>query len=297
MELRHLRYFIAVAEELHFGKAAERLKIAQPPLSHQIKQLETELGVPLLYRTKRKVELTEAGKVFLKRCYQILSDVNKACEEAQSIYRGEIGQLTIGFGGAVYDLLPPILDIYQNKYPNLKIIFQQLTTSDQVKALTEGKIDVGLLVSPIDSPHLKFEVIREEPFIAALPKTHRLAKLKQPIDVSELANEPFIMTPRSVGPSYYDAIISLCFQAGFSPKTSQEVQELQTILALVASGMGAALLPSSFQFLKNDDVVYLPLKKSKATCKIAAAWHKDNKSPIVHSFLNLIRELMIPYMS
>ncbi|MFK2826656.1 LysR family transcriptional regulator [Bacillus sp. B190/17] len=295
MELRHLKYFIAVAEELHFGRAAQRLQMAQPPLSQQIKQLEAELNVLLFSRTKQRVELTKAGEVFLKRAYEVLNRVHLACEEAKSIDRGEAGQLILASTGSIaFELLPLLLRSYQEKYPNVNIILRQLSTTEQLEALHDNSIHVGLLILPVESPSLHVEMVREEPFIVALPKTHPLAAEKEPIDVSRLANEHFIMTPRKAGQSYYDAIISLCQHAGFSPKKTQEAQELHTALSFVASGIGIALLPASIQFVKNDEIVYLQLKKSFTMCKVGAAWNKNETSAVVHSFISFLREAIIP---
>ncbi|KMY42751.1 LysR family transcriptional regulator [Peribacillus loiseleuriae] len=294
MELRHLKYFIAVAEELHFGRAAQRLQMAQPPLSHQIKQLENELDVLLFSRTKQRVELTKAGEVFLKRAYEILNRVHLACEEAKSIDRGEAGQLVLAFTGSIaFELLPLLLRRFQEQYPNINIVLRQLSSTEQMEALHDSSIHVGLLILPIESGSFHVEMLREEPFIVALPKTHRLATETEPIDVSILANEQFIMTPRKAGESYYDAIISLCQHAGFSPKKTQDALELHTALSFVASGIGIALLPSSIQFVKNDDIVYLQLKKSYTTCKIGAAWNKKETSPVVHSFISFLQETII----
>lgn len=295
MELRHLKYFVAVAEELHFGRAAERLRIAQPPLSQQIKQLEAELDLLLFSRTKQRVGLTEAGEVFLKRAYEILNRVNYACEEAKRIARGEAGQLILAFTGSIaFDLLPLILRAFQERYPNINIVLRQLTTSEQIEALHEGSIHVGLLVMPVESITVNIEMLREEPFIVALPKTHPLANEVEPIELSRLANELFIMTPRNAGQSYYDAVISLCQHAGFSPKKTQEAQELHTAVSFVASGIGIALLPSSIQFVKNEEIVYLQLKKSFTTCKTGVAWNKDETSLVVHTFISFLKEMNFP---
>ncbi|KAB7706689.1 LysR family transcriptional regulator [Bacillus aerolatus] len=298
MELRHLKYFVAVAEELHFGRAAQRLQMAQPPLSQQIKQLEAELSVLLFSRTKQRVELTKAGEAFLKRTYEILNRVHLACEEAKSIDRGESGQLILAFTGSIaFELLPLLLRSYQEKYPNINIVLRQMTTTEQMEALHESTIHVGLLNIPVESASVHVEMLREEPFIAALPKTHPLASETEPIDVSRLANEHFIMTPRKAGQSYYDAVISLCQHAGFSPKKTQEAQELHTALSFVASGIGISLLPSSIQFVKNDEIVYLQLKKSFTTCKVGAAWNKKESSPVVHSFISFLKESIIPSLT
>lgn len=293
MELRHLKYFVAVANELHFGRAAEKLQIAQPPLSQQIKALEEELGVLLFERTKRRVALTESGKAFLKRVNKILKDIDQACVEAVSIHRGESGQIKLGFAGLVtFDLLPFLLQTFQERYPRVKVTMHHLTTTEQIEALEENEIDIGILIPPVDSRRIHLDVIREEPFILAINRAHPFGKMNKAIYLSALANNKFIMPPRSAGPGYYDSIISLCHQAGFSPNTSQEAKELQTVVSLVAAGIGVAILPSSIQNIKNDHVTYLPINN---TIKIQTciAYKKDNTSAVIESFLSLIRKSLI----
>ncbi len=298
MELRHLRYFIAVAEELHFGRAANRLQISQPPLSQQIKQLETELGLLLFSRTRQRVDLTTAGKSFLQNAYKVMNLIDQACEEAKRVDRGESGQLILAFTGAIaFDLLPTILRAYQEKYPNINIILKQMTTAEQIKSFQKKAIHVGLVVMPVNSESLNIELLHEEPFIVVLPKTHHLAKQKGRVNLANLVNEQFIMTPRNSGEGYYDSIISLCQSAGFSPKKTQEAEELHTVVSFVASGMGIAILPSSIQFLKNDDIVYFPLKHDFPTYNTGVAWSKTEISPVVHSFISFLRETIIPDFS
>ncbi len=297
MELRHVRYFVTLAKELHFGRAAERLQLAQPALSQQIKQLETEIGVPLFHRTKRQVHLTEAGKVFLNRANQILIQVDDACEEAKRVHKGQSGELKLGFAGLVtFDLLPFILKVYREHYPNVKIVLRHLPTVEQVNGLLEEEIDVGILIPPIESVSLDLEVLRKESFIVALPKSHPLAQSASSLYMSDLMNESFIMPPRLSGPGYFDAIISLCYQAGFSPKTVQEAQELQTMVSLVASEFGVCILPASIQYLKNENVAYLPIQDEYTKIHTAIACKKDNFSPVVCSFLTLMKEEVIPHL-
>lgn len=290
MELRHLKYFIAVAEELHFRRAADRLQMAQPPLSQQIKKLENNLEVSLFNRTQRKVELTEAGRVFLDRCYEILDLINSTTEEVRRVQSGDIGQFTLGFTGSVtFDLLPKILRLYQYYYPDVHINLKQLTTSEQIDALNEGNIHIGLLISPIESTTLELEDLRKETFLAVLPKDHRLANEGHPINPSMLKDEQFIMTAKEAGSAYYNSTISFLHKNGFSPKISLEVQELYTVVAMVASRWGIALLPESIRFLKNPEVVYKQLENSFTT-KTSIAYCKKTNSPIVESFIKLVKD-------
>ncbi|WP_247747124.1 LysR family transcriptional regulator [Alkalihalobacillus sp. BA299] len=292
IEIRQLKYFIAVAEELHFSNAAKRLNMAQPPLSQQIKNLEIEIGVPLLQRTKRHVELTEAGEAFLKRAYAIVNSLDFAKEEATRVHNGEYGQLIVGFTGSVtYDLLPNIICSYQERHPNVNIVLKQLTLTEQIKALHNKKIHVGILVSPIDSSFLKIEELRKETFVAVLPKTHPLANSRKKIDAENLSKYPFIVTPRKIGPAFYDATISYFHRSGFSPTISQEAHELHTIVSLVSFGMGVALLPSSIiKTINHPGIVFKELKNS-FTIDISCAYHEKAATPQLDSFLTVVRDI------
>lgn len=291
MELRHFRYFVAVAEELHFSQAANRLGMAQPPLSQQIHQFENELGVQLFDRTKHKVELTAAGNVLLKDIYKILNDIEKACDSAQRASRGEIGNLILAFTEtAIFDILPNLMQCYRTKYPFVDISVLQLKTSDQVPALLKDEINIGIICGPVKNPDLEFEVIRQEPFVVALPANHPLALKTTLIEIQELSSESFIMTPRKSGQIYYDIIINICHYAGFSPNIIQEVHELPTALSLVAAGIGIALVPYSIQNFHINGIVYRQLKNSISVLKTALVWRKDKSSSIVHNFLSLAKE-------
>ncbi|MBP2661963.1 MAG: transcriptional regulator, LysR family [Firmicutes bacterium] len=291
MELRHLRYFVAVAEELHFTRAAERLNMAQPPLSQQIRQLESELGVQLFQRTKRQVELTAAGKNFLKNVYKILIDLDKTCDSAQRAQKGEIGNIVVGFTGtATYDILPKLLQPYRSEFPFVDISVLQLSTTDQIQSLLNGEINIGILCAPIKNSQLNFEVIHQEPFIIAMPRNHPLASKSGPIEVQEFSKELFIMIPRNSGQIYYDTIINICHNAGFSPNITQEVHELHTSISLVAAGMGVALVPDSIQNLRVRGITYRQLKNSVSTLKTALAWRNDETSPLVHTFIALAKK-------
>ncbi|WP_408007390.1 LysR family transcriptional regulator [Pseudalkalibacillus sp. A8] len=294
MELRHLKYFTMIAEELHFGRAAKKLNISQPPLSQQLKQLENELQVKLFHRTNRSVELTEAGKLFLEKVYNIFNYLDYACEETRSIDRGEIGELTLGYSGsAVFDLLPTIIHSCNQHFPSLTLDLKQLTTSEQIKALEERKIQVGLLVPPIESPNLITETIREEKLVVCLPKNHLLAQGRTQIDARELAMENFIMPPKQEGHGYYDAIKNIFEDASFTPNIVQTAKEQHTMVSLVAAGIGIVIVPEYTQFIKLDDVVYLPFNKHYP--KITAmTWHKENKQPVVNRFIRVVQEQVIP---
>lgn len=294
MELRHLKYFQAVAEELHFGKAAARLKMAQPPLSLQIRQLEEEIGVPLFLRTKRSVELTEEGKVLLEKVYPLFENLEKAIETVKMVSRGEVGEIVIGFiATAAYDILPTIIKHYRNQYPGIHVVLKQFTTSEQLKALQEGTIHIAILSEPKENEKINFEIIRKEPLVIAMPKEHPLATKTSSLELVNLSNDPFIITRRTANQSYYDAVINCCYQAGFSPLIEQETGEMSTVISLVAAGIGIALVPASMQLLLQNEVVYQKIKNSQFNTVTAFAWRSDNRSPIVHAFIDLVKEQVI----
>jgi DNA-binding transcriptional LysR family regulator len=291
MELRHLRYFLAVAEELHFGKAAEKLHIAQPPLSQQIRQLEIELGFQLFYRTKRSVQLTEAGQVFLEETQQILRRLEEAVEKGRQTSRGETGQLAVGFvSSAVYKILPPILRRFRTSVSGVSLELHELTSDRQIQWLQEGKLDIGFVRPPIAQTSFKIAAIFQESLIVALPEFHPLGD-RASISVSLLANESFIIFPRPVAPELYDRIIFLCQQANFSPKVVQEAIQMQTIVSLVAADMGIAIVPASIQNLQRTGVIYKPLTETTPQSAIAVIWRRQETSATVNKFLEVVRDI------
>ncbi len=290
MELRHLRYFVAVAEELHFGRAATRLSIVQPSLSQQIRQLEDELGFPLLHRTKRSVELTDAGKVFLSEARDVLAQVQNAKRAAQRAYRGEMGRLVIGYiSSSAFDLLPAMLSAYREHFPHVEVILREMTTQEQVRALEEGHIQVGLLRLPISTPLVSVEVVRREPIVCVLPELHPLARQER-IALSSLAHEPFVLQSRQLGGGYYVQLMKLCLSSGFTPNVIQEVTETYVIVSLVAAGIGVSLVPLSTSNIRSQGVVYRELEGINAQTEIAVAWQRNMRSAIVQNFLLVARE-------
>ncbi|MBW4422624.1 MAG: LysR family transcriptional regulator [Myxacorys californica WJT36-NPBG1] len=290
MELRHLHYFIAVAEELHFSRAAERLGISQPPLSQQIRSLEDELGVKLFERTKRHVQLTEAGKVFLERSYLVLAQLEQAIEVTQRIGRGEVGRLAIGFvDSATYTLLPDILRVFREQFPAIELRLHELTTAQQIHALHQNQIDVGVVRSAITEPGLSTKCVLQESLVLALPQTHLLsAQVK--VSVSTLADESFILFPAKLGPVFYEQIIQICQQAGFRPKVAQEAVQMQTIIGLVAAGLGIAFVPASLQNFHRSGVIYRPLQEQTPQTGLYLAWRQHDSSPVIRAFLGLAQK-------
>lgn len=292
MEIRHLKYFHTVASHLHFNNAAKELNISQPPLSKQIKQLEEELDVKLLYRTNRKVELTEAGVYFKNSCKFILNLIEKEVEATKRIYEGELGEVVLAFSGSVvHDLLPLVIKETKSKHPEIKLLVEQHTSSEQIKGLLNGTINVGMLVPPVNEEKLNVLPIVEEGFVAVVPVSHHLSNIKRELDVKELANDNFIMTPEQSGRGYFDSIISLCASEGFYPKIVQNAQEQQTIISLVAAELGVAVVPESSTRIINKDVSFIPIKQNHKKTT-ALAWHKESTSPGVQLFIKHISDLI-----
>ncbi|AFY53715.1 transcriptional regulator [Rivularia sp. PCC 7116] len=287
MELRHLRYFVTLAEELHFGRAAQRLHIAQPPLSQQIRQLENELGFELFHRTKRKVELTEAGKVFLVEVQRIFRQLEQAIFLGKQVSRGEIGQLVIGFvSSAAYNILPDILQNSRNSIPNVSLELHELTTDEQLRWLNLGRIDVGFVRPPVDQKKYESKIVFQESLIIAVPENHPLAN-QDKISLKSLINESFILFPRFLAPGLYDLIISFCQQVGFSPKLAQEAIQMQTIVSLVAAQIGVAIVPESLQNLQRRGVVYKYFVEETPKVSIAMIWRKNDVSVVLERFLEI----------
>ena len=299
MELRHLRYFTAVAEELHFGRAAAKLHMAQPPLSQQIKQLEEELGFLLFHRTKRSVQLTAAGERFLGETRLIFQRLEQAIATGRRTSRGELGELSIGFvGSASYSVLPLILQQFRQRCPQVELTLRELTTNVQLEALRENRIDIGFVRPPIQGEGFAQQPILQESLVVALSEGHRLvgeqaergSTAEACISIADLAAENFILFPRPLAPGLYDQVIALCQQGGFSPRVVQEAVQMQTIVGLVAAEIGIALVPESLRNLQRSGVVYLPLREATPQAEIALVWREGDLSPTVQQFLEMINQ-------
>ncbi|MEO1519410.1 MAG: LysR family transcriptional regulator [Cyanobacteria bacterium J06633_2] len=290
MELRDIRYFVAVADTLHFGRAAERLHMTQPALSRQIRALETELEVQLFRRTKRSVKLTIAGQAFLKDAQQILHQVKQTVSTTRRIARGEMGHLRLSFTtSALRSIVPEIVREFRNRYPDVQLAMTERCTHEQVEAFRDHQLDVGFLYPPVDETLLAITPLQPETWVVALPKDHPLA-LRQPLTLSDLATESFILHPRQEGPYLYNQIIHLCQQAGFYPHVVQEVAACQTRAGLVAVGIGIAFVPEILQDAGNRAVVYRTLKGDAPSLQMAIARRHDDDSPIVQQFFQIVEE-------
>lgn len=282
MELRHIRYFVAVAEECHFGRAAQRLHIAQPPLSQQIKQLEAELGVVLLTRSTRRVELTPAGERYLERARAILSAVDDAGVEAVRVAAGEVGRLAIGFtGSATYELLPSLARVLRSDLPGIELVLRgEMLTPHQVDALLDRSLDIGFLRPPVRHRDIEMRTLRREPLIAVLAETHPLAA-RASVKLVDLRDEPFITYPSRRRSVVYEAVLEASQRAGFVPRDMLEVSETSTLVSFVAAGLGVALVPASVQHLQITGARYLPLAGSTQEVELAIATRRGDPSPHV----------------
>jgi len=290
VELRQLRYFVAVAEERHFGRAAARLHIAQPPLSQQIRRFEAELGEPLLYRTTRSVELAPAGEVLLERAREILAAVDSAIEDARRAARGEYGRLAIGFtGSSTYELLPAIAAALRTELAGVVLDLRgELLTPAQVARLLDGTLDLGLLRPPIRERDLCIEVLRSEPLIVVLPETHPLADAES-IPLGLLEKEPFVTYPSHFRSVLHDAVEDACAAHGFKPVAAHEVAETATLVSFVAAGLGVSLVPASVGNMTVRGAIYRPLTQDTTRVELAAAWRRDDDRPVLARALDVIR--------
>jgi DNA-binding transcriptional LysR family regulator len=290
MELRHLRYFRAVAEELHFGRAAERLHIAQPPLSQQIRQLERELGVTLLTRSTRSVELTPAGQAYLRHTRKILDAVEDAGRLARRIAAGTEGQLAIGcVGSATYSLLPQLVRALGEQLPGVEVSVRgEMLAPTQLAALSAGEIDLALLRPPVQLPGLITEVVRRDRLIAVLPADHRLAGQDQ-LRTADLRDEDFVAHAGSGRSVMSSVVAAVCADAGFVPRVRHEVMETSTLVTLVAAGLGVAIVPAPTAALDIAGVRYLPLTPATLGIDLVAAHSATNDSPLIPNALAVLR--------
>jgi DNA-binding transcriptional LysR family regulator len=289
VELRHLRYFLAVAEELHFGRAAAKLHMAQPPLSQQIRVLENIIGHALLIRSSRSVKLTVAGEELAARARRTLNLVSEDVEVVRSLARGEMGSLTVGFvGSAMLTVLPDILGKYRRLYPKVQLRLRELHTSALTRELAGGLIDVGLLRDPDPNEDLQIETVFTEPFVTVLPKTHVLARRTR-VSVKLLKDEPFVSFPRSAGNYAWENTAKLCEEQGFQPNVVQEAPQWLTILKLVGAGLGVTIAPDCVKQISSPDLVCRKLSPSRRRTRLALVHRSTDLNPLAKAFCDLAR--------
>ena len=292
MELRHLRYFVAVAEELHFGRAAERLNIAQPPLSRQIRDLERELGTALFERGPRGAELTPAGRAFLPEARLTLAQAERAQRTAQRAAKGETGRLRVGFVDAATNsgILPDVLAFFRMHLPAIGLSLFELDPLQQAEALRDGRIDLGIVQSPpADADRwLRVESVYEEPVVAALPQGHRLTSRAR-LSLADFADEPFILFPRYAAPALYDDIMARCRAARFTPRVMQEAAAWHTVTSLVSAGVGVAFVPRSLSRSRQPGVTYRPVRDLRANVGLWTISKRGETSPVRQRFVTALK--------
>ncbi|MEU2021406.1 LysR substrate-binding domain-containing protein [Streptomyces sp. NPDC016469] len=282
LPLPQLYAFAVLAEELHFGRAAARLGIAQPPLSQQIRRLEDKVGYALFSREPGRVSLTPAGRELLPAARYALAHLAEGLTAAREVGSGRAGRLRIGFAASLaLTVLPSLLRTFRERSPAVHLDIQEMTTTPQLAALRERTIDIGLLREPpAHDPELAFKTVLAEPFVAVLPASHPLAA-QRTVRVAQLAPCPFVLLPRAAGPPLYDQIAGLCIAAGFTPQVTQHAVEWQTVCALVETGLGVSLAPQSIRRIRLKGVAFRRIDAGAARTRVAVAWRKDDSSPLI----------------
>jgi DNA-binding transcriptional LysR family regulator len=292
VELRHLRYFVAVAREKNYTRAAEKLHIAQPPLSRQVQQLEDELGIDLIEAGSRPLRLSEAGRLFYEQAVQVLERVDEMKAMVGRLHDADRGRFSIGFvGSTLYGKLPEVIRSYRAARPGVELTLLDLTSVEQIAALKEGRIDVGFGRIPLDDPALERQLLRNEKLVAAVPSNHPVLSRTGALRLADLATEPLIVYPKAPRPSYADQVLALFREAGLKPPAVHEVRELQTALGLVAAEAGVCLVPASVERLRRDNVAYRAMQAVEVFSPIIMSSRKGDRSPELALILKLIRQL------
>lgn len=310
-DLRQWRYFVAVADERHFGRAAERLSMTQPPLSQAIRALEDALGVALFARTKRSVELTAVGAALLPDVRRLIAAADALPPLAQSLARGEAGSLALAFvSTADYGLLPELLREFGARYPHVRLQLAEATSDVQIEELVAGRIDAGLVIPPVPPRHaasLSYLPVLREPLIVAMPaeaaEAAEVAEAAEaanaadaadaaadaPVRIADIASLPLVIFPRRLAPGFYDIITGCYGAAGVTPRIGQEAIQMQTIVSLVSAGMGVALVPQSLRNLRRTGVVYRALADPAPVVETGLVWRTDDVSPVLAGFIDVVR--------
>ena len=285
MEFRHLRYFIALAEELHYGRAAQRLAISQPPLSVAIQQLEASVGARLFDRDSKGVRLTPAGQAFRASAQGLLDRAEDACAQAREVQAGEVGRLRLGFvGSTLFNGLSAWLQAFQASHPKVEVVVVELNSQDQIDALLADELELGLVHTDRLPPALASAPLYSEPFLACLPASHPLAAQEE-IELASLSDQPFILFSRKGSPDYHARIVEICRQHGFYPRLQHEGRHWLSVVSLVSQGMGVSIVPAAFQRAGIQGAVFRPLAEGIETSAVFAAWRKDSAGVLREQFL------------
>jgi len=291
VKLHQLRYFVTVAEELHFGRAASRLRMAQPPLSRQIHELEGELATRLFNRKNRGVELTDAGRILLEEARTALAQVDHAADAARRAGQGEIGQLVVGVVPTVdTQVFTRILRTFSARYPRVQVVIRSLNTTAQIQGLRAGTLQAGFLRLPVRDDALTIKLVSREPLLAAVPVGHPLARAAR-LSLASLADEPLVIFPRQVAPGYYDLIVSLYREAKLHLRIAHEAEHVQTILGLVAGGFGVSVLPGTVRSLRPQGIVFRRLSGRLPRAETAVAYRRDDPSEVLRAFVAVVERV------
>jgi DNA-binding transcriptional LysR family regulator len=292
MELRHLRHVLALANKLHFTRAAQDLGITQPALSLSIRQLETELGLRLLVRSKREVRLTQVGLVFVEQARAVLAAADRAVIMAQRAERGETGDLTVSFTpNLAYELLPPVIQRYLRRHPDVRLVLREMWSSEQVVALHARQVHLAILHPPINQRGLTVRSLFRERYGVALPARHVLTK-RHRVSLADLAHEPWVRFPRPAGPGTPDPMRDIFRAAGYDPRIAEEAAQIPTLLGMVAAGIGVCILPPAVRRIRFRGVVYRPVERGVPDLETAVAWLSDAEQPTMRSFLQILDEVL-----
>ncbi|MFD1560145.1 LysR substrate-binding domain-containing protein [Paraburkholderia silviterrae] len=284
MDLRRLRYFLAVAEELHFGRAAQRMHVVQSAVSHQVKLLEQELGFSVLERSRHNVRLTVSGEIFLPEARDLLRRADEAMRRARASADGTVGRLAIGFvDNILWTMLPPIIRDFLQRWPQVELTLHPLDRSAQIEALRTSVIDIGIMPSPSPGHALKSVALAAAPLVAAIPEGHPLAA-RSSLSLVALASEPFVLFPRKMNSRLLEIIVACCASAGFAPRIVQEAEQLHTLLALVSAGLGVTLVPEWVARIPQLGVIYIPVDDLFTPYELIAAWNSGTDNPAVPNF-------------
>ena len=288
MELRHLRYFLVLAEELHFGRAAKRLSITQPPLSFTLRSLEDELGVRLFERNSKQVTLTPAGDAFLGEVRPMLDQVRLACDVTRAVGAGRLGHLAVGFTGSmIYRGVPQVVSAFSHQHPGIEVSLREMSSTEQVNALKNGQLHAAFVNAREVPEDLAGQALPEDNFVCCLPTSHPLAKRKT-VDLKRLADEPFVMFTREVAPANYDNVIAICANAGFHPKTHFAARQWLTVVALVANGLGVSLVPASIAQTQIAGARFVPIGDKNARSSAFCLWNPERIAPGLNVFIKTV---------
>lgn len=294
MEFRHLRCFLVLAEELHFGRAAQRLAMTQPPLSLNIQQLEASVGAPLFVRNSRGVALTPAGQAFVPRARALLDAAGAAAREARAVAQGVSGQLRVGFAGTVlYRGLPQILRAFGQRHPRLTLVLREMSSSDQLIDLQHGRLDAGFVHTTRVPPGCSQVLVSRQAFVACVPQAHPLAH-KRRVAPHALAGQPFVAISRAVSPDYHDRLLALCADHGFEPEVRFELRHWLSVVSLVAQGLGVSMVPAALQQAGLPGAAFVPLQGDTPPYETRCLWRSGAESAALAAFLDAVRGFALP---